>query len=178
MNKEKFYVSNGEQYWEFSNVREIFHYKSLLQPISFQVIGHNFNDTYTEASWPEPRVRIKVKYVVYDYLWRVVRKEVLKELYDNTPPVRIKQYGRWFFSDKNYPGFRKGPVPHTGRKSFGFYNWYRMVQTTQERKWNCAHKKYTRGKRRNIRTAWDDIPRADRDIKQSWKKQKKRKQWL
>ena len=179
MNKEKFYVSNGEQYWEFKTINEIFCHKSPVQPISIKNIGHNFNDTYIDGEYGYPDTkRIKVDYVVYDYLWRVVRKEIIAEALEQ--PRKDFNFRRWNWGRvlENYLGFRAGPVPHTGRSKYNFYAYYRSISTTQERRWNCAHKKYTRGSRRNLRSAWDDIRRSDRDIKHSWKKQKKRKQWM
>lgn len=175
MNKKKYYVVGKGQRWEFNSVRKIFNYKSPLHPISFQDIGHNFGDSYFSF---DTLKRTYITYVVYDYLFRVIRKEVLEQVYDDEAPIRSTFYKRNQISTGNYPGFRKGPIPHTGRNYYGFYNWYRGVKTTQELKWNCAHKNYTRGKRRNIRNAWDDVPRSDRRIKQSWKKQKKCKQWM
>lgn len=175
MNTKKYYVVGKGQYWEFNSVREIFHYKSPAQPISYQIIGHNFNDSYFDFDKFE---RIKVTYVVYDYLIRVIRKEDLEELYTNEEPVRSKQFLRLENEKTNYPSFRCGPVPHTGYSRYSFYNWHRAPRTTQERRLNCKYKGFTRGKRRNLVSAWDDVSRSDRLIKQSWKKQKKRKQWM
>ena len=179
MNKEKFYVSNGIQHWEFSSLKEIFSYKSPVKPITLQIIGHNFNDTYIdgEYGYSKPR-RIKVEYVIYDYLWRVVRKETIAEALE----AKRYTFNNWYYSrvlnHRNYPGFRNGPIPRTGKSGFNFYGYFRAMKTTPELRWNCAHRKFTRGKRRNLRSAWDDVPRSDNRIKQSWKKQKKRKQWM
>jgi hypothetical protein len=60
---------------------------------------------------------------------------------------------RWF--EHEYI-FRFDPVPLVTHNTVG-HRMYRRPQTTQERRYNIAHKKYTRGKRRNIPQAWDDI---------------------
>jgi hypothetical protein len=75
--------------------------------------------------------------------------------------------------------FRFDPIPYSGKyKGIGFG--YRNIKTTQERKYSCdpEHKPYIRGKRsfRNLPEAWDDIPAFP--IKRSWKRTKKRKQWM
>ncbi len=84
-----------------------------------------------------------------------------------------------FFNHHGYV-YRYDPVPHTGKRRRGFYNWYKRPRTTQERRWNEAHIEHVRGKRHNkyLVTAWDDYPRSDSFIKRSWKKNKKNKQWL
>ena len=58
--------------------------------------------------------------------------------------------------------------------------YFRRPRTTQERRWNIAHKKYVRGRRspKLIPSAWEDQYRWAGDCK-SWKmKFKKRKQWM
>jgi hypothetical protein len=72
--------------------------------------------------------------------------------------------------------FRYTPVSGTGKSHWG--NALRYPKTTQELVLNEKYKGYTRGKRRNLPTSWDDQYRSDIYIKYSWKKQKKRKQWM
>lgn len=77
--------------------------------------------------------------------------------------------------------FRFDPVPGTGGyKNLGRF--YRNIKTTQERKFCCdpEHKPYIRGKRsmKNLPEAWDDIWNSKELIKKSWKRTKKRKQWM
>ena len=73
--------------------------------------------------------------------------------------------------------FRYDPVPCSGSYRCG--NFYRGIKTTQELRWNYAHKDFTRGKRRKkmLPNTWDDLPRNDyRD--RSWKScTKRRKQY-
>ena len=54
--------------------------------------------------------------------------------------------------------FRDGPVPRTGGGGRKFRNWFTHPRTTQERR---HEDEFTRGKRRNLPTAWDDQTRTD-----------------
>lgn len=59
-----------------------------------------------------------------------------------------------------------------------FVNNCRYPKTTQERRWNDAHKEFVRGKRRNLPTTWDDL-RPSFGYGSDWKRfTKKRKQYL
>lgn len=54
---------------------------------------------------------------------------------------------------------------------------YRKPKTTQERRWNEAHKRYVRGRRRRLCSAYDDI-RTSFNTGSCWKRfTKQRKQW-
>lgn len=71
---------------------------------------------------------------------------------------------------------RKGSRSRIRFRAFG----YRKVRTQNERKQNIAVKDDgepdVRGHRKNLPSAWDDIPRRDEN---GWKSQgKKRKQWM
>jgi len=76
--------------------------------------------------------------------------------------------------------YRFDPVPgiHKRKK----YSIFKRPKTTQERKYACSpeHKPYVRGKRRlpYLPEAWDDIYASNKYNKRSWKKIKKRKQWM
>jgi len=76
--------------------------------------------------------------------------------------------------------FRSTPVPFTGVKRWKFRNFYKRPKTAQERRWNMAHKKYARGRRskKYLPDSWWDIPRSDSFVKRSWKKNKKKRQWM
>lgn len=128
---------------------------------------------------------LTVKYLVYDEEYNIVPCKELDKLYTeaahrhNIYPVRRSKYKwRWHYMPDNYPGFRNGPVPGTGRGRG--YSYHRAPRTTHERRWSLADKEYTRPKRnfRMLPDTWDDIPRSDARIKRSWKKQKKKKQWM
>lgn len=78
--------------------------------------------------------------------------------------------------------FRMGPVPLIGKRRHGFYDWFKGPKTTQERKRFYMDKGLVRirGDRTacGLPNAWDDSRRSDVDIKRSWKKRKKQKQWM
>lgn len=59
------------------------------------------------------------------------------------------------------------------------HGYFRRPRTTQERRWNEAHRKYVRGRRspKLLPTTWDDMYKSSVDSR-SWKdKFKKRRQW-
>lgn len=77
--------------------------------------------------------------------------------------------------------YRVDPVPGTGKYKFKFFNMYKTPKTANEkRKTFSCDKKYIRGKRRfwALPESWDDVVRSDRYNKKSWKKNKKKKQWM
>lgn len=79
--------------------------------------------------------------------------------------------------DTNYR-FRQDPVPGIGRNRWHFGCWYRFPRTTAEFRDMAApeNEPYIRRRRKQLPTAWDDIPKC---IQRSWKEQsKKRKQWM
>ena len=123
---------------------------------------------------------VPVTYVVYDDEDNVIPVKTFEYYchgYEHPGPEgKAGRYKRSPWVIKGHPGFRNGPIPGTG--GYGNGSWYRRPKTTQETKMNCAHTEYTRGKRRNLVTWWDDVPRSDSFIKHSWKKQRKRKQWM
>lgn len=60
------------------------------------------------------------------------------------------------------------------------HGYFRRPRTTQERRWNEAHRKFVRGRRspKIIPSAWEDLYKSAVDSK-SWKnKFKKKKQWM
>ena len=76
--------------------------------------------------------------------------------------------------------FRKDPIPYSGKFKLFHFNSYRRPKTTQELRWNEAHKKYVRPKRNkaHLVNSWDDISRGNIFNRYSWKKQKIKKQWM
>ena len=74
--------------------------------------------------------------------------------------------------------YRQTPVPFTSKRRRGFYAWYKRPRTTQELRWNEAHKGYTRGKRHKwmLPTARDDYRRGDVRNRKNWKSCR-RTQW-
>jgi hypothetical protein len=132
---------------------------------------------------------MKVKEKYWDHwekkwIVRVFDRPVLED--DGVPEhgTAFKTRVFWYRHQKTalIAHFRFDPVPGTGnRGSRRFGNWYKKPKTTQERRLSYAYgEKYVRGARRdgNLPNAYDDYPRSDRFIKRSWKKCKKRKQWM
>lgn len=59
-----------------------------------------------------------------------------------------------------------------------FVNFCRYPRTMQERRWNEAHNKFVRGRRKNLPTTWSDLPTSF-SYGKCWKRfTKKRKQYL
>lgn len=90
-----------------------------------------------------------------------------------------KQYERskfqYYYSLREQAYIRFGDEDHYQHR---FVTFCRYPRTTQERRWNEAYKGFTRGKRRNLPTTWDDI-RPSFAYGKSWKRfTKKRKQYL
>ena len=74
--------------------------------------------------------------------------------------------------------FRIDPVPHT-KKYRRIGSCFRHVRTYNELKNYEASDVRIRGKRsiRNLPTAWDDVYNSNMSIR-SWKRTKKKKQWM
>jgi hypothetical protein len=72
--------------------------------------------------------------------------------------------------------FRIDPVP--GVHKYGSYaRYYRKLRTTQEKRWNIPHREYVRPKRKNLPDFWDDYY-ISKERTKSWKRTKKKKQWM
>jgi hypothetical protein len=152
--------------------------------------GHNPNDTYYD--WVDKCLgtkRFLVKYVVYDSNRSVVSRNFLIDALDNfdydayyRKKWRRSYWPRYWGCHK--PVFRRDPIPHTGGHRWCFSHYYRTkIRCTQEKRWAEAHQQMgikVRGKRtkRYLPDPWDDIQRASARNKRSWKKVKKRKQWM
>lgn len=81
-----------------------------------------------------------------------------------------KSYIKMYLKNRYNFEYRKTPVPGTGKDVL--FHRFRKIRTTQERKWNEAHKDTIkiRGNRKNIPDSWEDFPR---DYQRCWKKQRK-----
>jgi hypothetical protein len=162
-------------------------YEVFIESTSYYFIERQivskFNECFDNLDWLLSRLCAKkplpTLYIVRDKFGGFYSKDRI--LYDK------KEYnGKYFgnlrlklFGPDNYI-YRYDPVPHTGNHRWKFGRWYKRPKTTQERRWNEAYKGYVRGKRRGkyLIDAWDDYPRSDCFIKRSWKKNKKKKQWM
>jgi hypothetical protein len=151
-------------------------------------IGHNLNDTYTHTDYGASfcmSVRKKVDYVIFDADFRVVDKKILLEALDKHEYRPYYRYYRGPFSWGGYkPRFRKDPIPLTGKYKWKFAHYYKTRCTCIPERRHLDVMKLeglpVRGKRtrRYLPDPWDDKVRADSNIKRSWKKVKKRKQWM
>lgn len=146
-------------------------------------VGNSWSEyrSYTQYnSWPLPfseYVKEPVEFVVFDAYNRVVNLEYLSKDLEKLPE---KKWPSWRLRRirNNWLGFRNGPVPYTGygNKAGGCY--FRSPRTTQELRRNSWDEKYARKRRcrRHLPNAWDDLPSSG--YGKSWKRQKKRKQWM
>lgn len=95
---------------------------------------------------------------------------------------RLSDRFKNFFLSKERAIFRFDPVPGTGKKNWCFGHFYKTACCMQERRLygDLDHRKYSRGKRypSNLPDAWDDWPKSRTYNKRSWKKTKKKKQWM
>jgi hypothetical protein len=95
-----------------------------------------------------------------------------------------KTPGRWLQARLSYERavHRYDPVPFTGKKNWSFGHYYRTANCLQERKLygDLDHRRYSRGKRYpdNLPNPWDDRTKSRYYNKRSWKKVKKKKQWM
>lgn len=103
------------------------------------------------------------------------------------PTLEEYQRKNWAKRKKRYlpkgVKFRRDPVPGTG--GYTKCNFYRHIRFLQEWKASVEDQEYIRPKRRRgilgyeYYIQWYEFPtRGDYYIKKSWKKQKKKKQWM
>jgi hypothetical protein len=77
--------------------------------------------------------------------------------------------------------FRYDVIPGVHHIKSRFREFYKRPKTLQEMRMYYKYGPfYVRGKRRprNLPNAFDDVVRADCKVKKSWKKNKKKKQWM
>lgn len=193
MYEEKFYVFDivNNTYKTFNNYYNLL---CFVNQAPYGAFGNNIKNKRWQQKrrsiWallssklePNPIIFENVLFIAYDVYMNVLDcKKLDKDVIEKEvfmPKYKYNKGWRYYslYKDSNYLGFRNGPIPHTGKR--GGYNYYRDVKTTQERRMNCAHLEYTRGKRRNLPSSWEDIGRSDMMNKYSWKKQKKVRQWM
>lgn len=111
--QEKYYVLDSQNYhYEFNSWYDLI---KELRRFDIRQIGHNFNDTWVELNpllrdnklYPRPAYN-NVDFVVFDSLWRVIDKSILKEAFDKFEYRRRRWIRPRIFE------FRKEPVPFTG----------------------------------------------------------------
>lgn len=190
--KENYYVlTRDNTYFEFKSYegllewlrRRSIYWRSKETHGKIDRIGNNWNDTCTvpTGAWPHLySERQGVDYIVFDAYNRVVNVEDLIKDLDNLPEKTYGSYRRrlWFRYRNNWLGFRNGPVP--GVRKWRGGSGYRCMRTTQELRRNSWDKKYARKRRcrKYLPNSWDDVSSGKWDCNRSWKKQKKRKQWM
>lgn len=150
--------------------------------VFIECVGYYFINKYVVNTFKEwlddwlsfyPLQEKRVRYIVRDKFGSMFTKtELLNDIYELNYRKRT--------SNKLCYKFRYDPIPHTGRRRWRFGCWYKKPCTTQEKRWNIAHFKYVRGKRhpKYLATSWDDYVRSDVRTRRSWKKIKKKKQWM
>ena len=94
---------------------------------------------------------------------------------ENKAKYRARENWIHFSYKANYLGFRNGPVPTTGK--WGYMHCYSSPKTMQCIRDSKLYPEYTRGKRKYLPTAWDDVHRSDLRCR-SWKNRKVRRQWM
>lgn len=136
-------------------------------------------DTHNYFQLPDSNVLRE--YVIFDDTFRIID---IRDYADKIFAFDMKNRKcKWkskkhiYEMEKNLPRFRKDPIPRTSHK-WRFGSFYRYPRTTQEIRNNSIpeYEQFVRKKRKQIPTAYDDIPRGQ---SRSWKDQsKKRKQWM
>lgn len=158
----------------------------VIKPKILKEIGHNFNDTYVPYTIEESQNKT-IEYIIYDAYFRVVPKYLLLkdiEAFVNDAYNNRNRYFRKRQTDKTYSGYRRDPIPLTGKSNWKFRCFYKTsINVVQEykalyiAKENCVNVRGKRNKNR-LPNVWDDIRRGDSWNKYSWKKLKKQKQWM
>lgn len=152
--RQDYYYYSFREYEDYSQYEHYYYYIDKKQYWYYDVYDDDFNLLDTK----------KLKLDIQNHKW--------KEL-------RFDRRGSYLFSfyEKNYLGFRNGPVPGIC-KHVRYGNILRNPRTTQEIKAGLGNEEYIRGRRRKrqLPNTWDDISRSNWNSK-SWKNQKVRKQW-
>ena len=160
-------------------------YQSLLtqcyDAITDGRVGDTFKTkfhTYSLSGWTYKTTEIE--YIVYDYDDMVVRSyQLRRDITDYsiervwTPHKRKRNEHVW--------EYRKDPVPGTGKCRWGCYKFLRHPRFAQDLRESLGHAGHPRTKRMQklgFVNIWDETNRSDRYDKYSWKKNKKRKQWM
>lgn len=153
-------------------------YEEFISSISYDFVYYNVVTSFKttqfnwlfKTMWGETN---PVKYIVRDPFGSVYSTaELLHDIIDYRHSVRMSRIPSYVY--------RYDPVPYVYRWRGHRTSVYRHPKTTQERKLSLAYPEYVRAKRRanNLPDTWDDYTRSDIAIKKSWKKIKKRRQWM
>jgi len=188
-NKKYYLLTKDNSWYEFVNYKELlsFIYNKFidysrlnwyLKDSDFinnnkSRIGNNLKDTYVSYNVLNHNsfsILLKVEFIIFDYLFRVVHKDIiiadLKKF--NYPKCKKRKPINWL-------GFRNGPVARTGYGNRASKRCFRIIKTTQEIRRNSWDFKWARKSRcyNNLPNSWDDIHISS--IKdRSWKRSTKR----
>ena len=130
-------------------------------------IGHNWNDN--------------CDYIIYDKFGRVQHKTWLEKEVDKLPEKRYKyKYRSWRYLEENWLGFRNGPVPYTRKYRGGRSQQPRNIMQEIRRNYGDDLQFVRKSRKQVLRdlSDWDARDRNRWCRYQSWKKQKKKKQWM
>lgn len=155
--------------------------------IKKKIVGNSFN--YLYPVWEYDRwyenlkwVKAPIEYIIYNEYDCIVRVEDIREVEVKSrwEDPRWKRNNNW--RSRSDFRFRIDPVPHTGKgmRNTG-YNVGRKRQYMNEVRQSYGNEEYIRPKRTHgigVVSGWDDEYRGDIFNKYSWKKNKKRKQWM
>lgn len=171
-NKEKYFTLSMSELYHFVNSEGTVFGNFPQQRREFK------KKILTYGVWWNENMGLRlIKYIVYDEYMNLVDYEILDNFALKNRGRDHKQFRRSSFGNHE---FRRGPVRWTGGSRYRLYNYFRGPKTTAELRANCDpdYEQYVRPRRKIIPTECYDVRRSDRDIKRSWKKNKKRKQWM
>ena len=140
-------------------------------------IVNTFKDYFDDWVWLYAHNKERKRYIVRDKFGSIFTKT---ELLNDIRELNKKKYRFLHRLPKQLYIFRYDPVPHIGKMRGHSGCWYKTPHTTQEKRWNIAHFEYVRGKRHPsyLADVWDDYVRSDVRTRKSWKKNKKKTQWM
>lgn len=193
--KEKYYVlDQNNEYYEFNSKDELtrwlarsFGLRFLFawEKIDYEVlshIGHNFNDTYRVENHEDPDnpTYNNVEFIIFDHLWKVVDKSVIRNWLSEYESFIENRRRRW--RRTKYFEFRREPVPGIHKYSNGSHMWRRMRKNKSyaaklEEYYNLFPNDSRMRERRLLVSVWED-ELGKRTQDRSWKRQCKIKnQW-
>lgn len=187
--------NNQITYTHFESYESLLHYISynhrLYPKIRFDEIGNHWNDSYSyfDEDALERRGPFYCQYIVKNAYGATIpahqiREDIFNLKYNPRKFVytakQKKQLKKHSYDQKSFRSweFRKDPVPFTHKhKRYGRY--FRHPKTLNEMKLNndIEYSSFVRPKRRKLPTLWDDYYCSNL-YDRSWKRTKKKKQWM
>lgn len=170
---EKYYVLQKD-----NTIYGPFTYENILYWAKNHIlsIGNNWNDKIIDNSrfgWFIVKKYHKCEFIIKDSYWRTIQKEYLTRDINNLKPE--KYYKKQFRHEKNWLGFRTGPIPDHS------IHWHKRGKTSRSPKTFQEVKnfdeQYSR-KRRNKSYLPCSRSYFKKRNSKSWKNTKKEKQWM